>query len=191
MKEYVIQSGDSFYQIAQQRGCCWQDITQCNPGLDPCNLQVGQKITVPVINVQQPASCCTVAAGGGKFNRCDEVVVEVEGVNFKVSRLGEPSIPHELHLILPRTEIRKVQCPASGTLETSIMISNINIVNSPRFEGERIDRAESGRPLRSNSNTNNANSDNQYGYGLDYTQQSYGQQTYGQPTYIYNQQHNR
>ena len=135
MKEYVIKSGDNFFRLAQLNGGCWQDYQAVNPGIDPCALQVGQKIVLPIIVKEKLAGGCEGFSGSN--NRCDDVMVEVEGVCFRVSRQGEPSLPHEVHLIIPRTEIRKVQCPVNGTIETSIMISNINIVNSPRFEGER------------------------------------------------------
>ncbi len=137
MKQYTIKSGDNFFRLSKQIGCCWQDFININPGIDPCQLQVGQKINVPaVIVANQPAGGCAEFAANGNNGRCDDVFVEVEGVKFRVTRIGEPSIPHEVHLILPRTEIRKVEHPGSGVIETSIMLSNINIVNSPRFEGE-------------------------------------------------------
>lgn len=137
MREYTIQSGDNFYLLAQQNGCCWQDFTEANPGVDPCALQVGQRIQIPIIVAEKKNGGCAEWMGQGKnLKRCDDVILEVEGVNIRVTRAGEPSIPHELHFILPRTEIHKVEYPGNGIIETTIMLSNINIVNSPRFEGE-------------------------------------------------------
>lgn len=148
IKNYVIQSGDTFFLLARQNGCCWQDFVKANPGVDPCALYVGQIITIPskAINGKNPAAlgpsgtapgCSGYSAGGKGVNRCDEVILDVEGVKIRVTRAGEPATPHELHFILPRTEIRKVECPGTGVIETDIMLSNINIVNSPRFEGEK------------------------------------------------------
>jgi len=134
MKDYMIQSGDSFFRLAQQTGCCLQEVVEANPGIDPCQLRVGQKIRIP-----STTSAVTTKGGCAGFQgkeRCDDVFVEVEGVKFRVTRMGEASIPHEVHLIIPRTEIRKVEHPVNGLIETSIMISNINIVNSPRLQGE-------------------------------------------------------
>lgn len=144
MKEYAVQSGDNFYLLAQQMNCCWQDFIDVNPGIDPCQLQIGQRIKLPVVVVSETtASGCADMLGKANVKRCDDVIVEVEGVKFRVTRLGEPAIPHEVHLILPRTEITKVEHPG-GIIETSIMLSNINIVNSPRLTGEGSDKAEKG-----------------------------------------------
>lgn len=148
IKNYVIQSGDTFFLLANHNGCCWQDFVQANPGVDPCALHVGQIINIPSTAkasknsvLSGPAGtasgCSGYVAGGKGVNRCDEVILDVEGVKIRVTRAGEPTTPHELHFILPRTEIRKVECPGTGVIETNIMLSNINIVNSPRFEGEK------------------------------------------------------
>lgn len=147
MKEYIIKSGDNFYTLAQQYGCGCQEIVNANPGVDPCKLQVGQCIKVPVVVVSKPAVGCAEFTGQGMgHNRCDDVMVEVEGVKFRVTRAGEPTTPHENHLILPRIEMRKVEHPGTGIIETNIMISNINIVNSPRFEGEERSSTQSQEP---------------------------------------------
>ncbi len=138
-KEYVIKKGDNFFLLAQQNGCCWQDYVAANPGTDPCALRVGQKIVSPIIieEQKQTGGCAGFIGGkGAGNNRCDDVFLEVEGVKFRVTRQGEPTTPHEVHLIIPRTEIRKVESPVNGIIETTIMLSNVNIVNSPRFEGE-------------------------------------------------------
>jgi len=139
VREYIIKKGDSFFHLAHKNGCCWQDISDINPGVDPCCLQVGQKIMLPIKEASSQTKCssgCADAAAQGYKGRCDDVIVEVEGVKFRVTRVGEASVPHEVHLILPRTEIHRVEHPGSGIIETSIMLSNINIVNSPRLQGE-------------------------------------------------------
>lgn len=142
MKEYTIQSGDSFFRLAKQKECCWQDFIEVNPGIDPCCLQVGQRIRLPLTAVSKPSGGCAELLGqGNTIKRCDDVIVEVEGVKFRVTRMGEPSVPHEVHLILPRTEIHKIEHPGNGIVETTIMLSNINIVNSPRFEGEGSEKS--------------------------------------------------
>lgn len=136
MKEYIIQSGDSFFHLAQKTGCCWQEFIDVNPGIDPCQLQIGQKIKLPIVVSKSSGGCAEFIGQGSGHNRCDDVIIEVEGIKFRVTRIGEPTTPHEVHLILPRTEIRKVEHPVNGIIETTIMLSNINIINSPRFEGE-------------------------------------------------------
>jgi murein DD-endopeptidase MepM/ murein hydrolase activator NlpD len=148
LKKYTIKTGDTFFLLASQNGCCWQDISKANPRVDPCALVIGQVINIP--DRQASGSVASRSAGSTYSNdpgnyftsgyvqkRYDDVILEVEGVKIRVARIGEPTVPHEVHFILPRTEIRKVECPGNGVIETSIMLSNINIVNSPRIEGEK------------------------------------------------------
>ncbi|RJE48370.1 MULTISPECIES: LysM domain-containing protein [unclassified Dehalobacter] len=148
MKKYTIKTGDTFFLLAGRNGCCWQDIGKANPGVDPCALVIGQVINIP--DRQTSGYGASGSAGSTYSNdpgnyltsgyaqkRYDDVILEVEGVKIRVARIGEPTVPHEVHFILPRTEIRKVECPGNGVIETSIMLSNINIVNSPRIEGEK------------------------------------------------------
>jgi len=151
VREYIIKEGDSFFRIAQLHNCCWQDLVSLNPGLDPYQLKIGQKIKLPAKNSKVSGSS-EWQRTGEHYHRCDDVLVEIEGVRFRVTRLGEPNIPHENHLILPRTEIKKVEYLGTGVIETSIMISNINIVNSPRFEGENISSRNLPEPDTSTNN---------------------------------------
>ena len=73
--------------------------------------------------------------------------MEVEGVRFRLRRIGEPKIPHEIHFILPRTEIRKIQ-PAGecGPSEVQVMLSNLTVVLSPRLMSDNGDSAEQAKP---------------------------------------------
>jgi LysM repeat protein len=156
MNQYVIQPGDNFFLLARRNGCRCEDFIKVNPGVDPNYLQIGQIINIPSGLPEAAGKCssgaCAEIAGKGFKGRCDDVVVEVEGVRFKVTRVGEASIPHEVHLILPRAEIRKIEHPGQGVVETSIMLSNINIVNSPRLHGEGSVKIETARDNNTNGN---------------------------------------
>jgi LysM repeat protein len=44
---WVVAPGDTLYSIAQATGTYLEDILAANPGLDPNNLQVGQRISLP------------------------------------------------------------------------------------------------------------------------------------------------
>lgn len=140
VKEYTIKAGDNYYLLAGRYGCVCQDFIYANPGIDPNNLKIGQKIRIPggswVKTGQGSATGQGYACAGGQVNskRCDDVLMEVDGVKFRVTRQGEPTVPHELHFVLPRTEIHKIEHPQTGIIETTIMLSNINVVNSPRRE---------------------------------------------------------
>jgi 5'-nucleotidase len=50
MSERTVKAGDTLYKIAQEvyhDGNQWQKIAQANPGIDPNNLQPGQKLQIP------------------------------------------------------------------------------------------------------------------------------------------------
>lgn len=44
---YTIQPGDTLYRLSKGFGTTVNDILQANPGIDPNNLQVGQRINIP------------------------------------------------------------------------------------------------------------------------------------------------
>lgn len=147
-KEYCIQAGDNFHGLAQRWGGTCDDFLQVNPSVDPLKLQIGQKIVLPefkgLLKGQEQYADISVDHGQefvGEY--LDEVEVEVEGVRFRLRRIGEPKVPHEIHFILPRTEIRKIQ-PAGegGPSEVQIMLSNLDVVLSPRLVSGKGDTAQ-------------------------------------------------
>lgn len=147
-KEYCIQPGDNFHALAQRWGGTCDDFLQVNPCIDPLKLQVGQKIVLPDFKgpTKGQAQYADIHVDHGQEfvgEYLDQVEMEVEGVRFRVRRIGEPKVPHEIHLILPRAEIRKVQ-PAGdgGPCEVQIMLSNMDIVLSPRLVSGKGDTAE-------------------------------------------------
>lgn len=136
-REYIICNGDNFYSLAQRFGGTCEDWIRANPQVDPVMLQIGQKVVLPELKRGLGQSqYAEISPGFGKEfagEHYDEVEMEVEGVVFRMRRVGEGRIPHEVHLILPRTEIRKVQPDGvNGPCEVQIMISNLDIVHSPR-----------------------------------------------------------
>lgn len=150
-KEYCIQAGENFHGLAQRWGGTCDDFLLVNPGVDPLKLQVGQKIVLPEFKAtikgqEQYADIHTDHGQEFVGDHLDEVEMEVEGVRFRLRRIGEPKIPHEIHFILPRTEIRKVQ-PAGdgGPCEVQIMLSNLDIVHSPRLVSGNGDKAEQAK----------------------------------------------
>ena len=151
-KEYCIQPGDNFHGLAQRWGGTCDDFLQVNPSVDPLKLQVGQKIVLPDFKgtTKGQVQYADIRVDHGQEfvgEYLDEVEVEVEGVSFRVRRIGEPKIPHEIHLILPRAEIHKFQ-PAGegGPCEVQIMLSNMDIVLSPRLVSGKGDTAEQVKP---------------------------------------------
>ncbi|MBC2721867.1 LysM domain-containing protein [Desulfosporosinus sp.] len=149
-REYCIQPGDNFHALAQRLGGTCEDFLMVNPNVDPLRLQIGQKIVLPEFKgskgVEQYADISENVAHQFAGEYLDEVEMEVEGVRVRLKRIGEPKTPHEIHLILPRTEIRKIQ-PAGpcGPTEVQIMLSNLNVVLSPRLVSGNGDSAEQGK----------------------------------------------
>ena len=151
-KEYGIQPGDNFHTLAQRWGGTCDDFLQVNPSVDPLKLQIGQKIVLPefkgLLKGQEQYADISVDRGQefvGEY--LDDVEMEVEGVRFRLRRIGEPKIPHEIHFILPRTEIRKIQ-PAGegGPSEVQIILSNLDVVLSPRLVSAKGDTTEQAKP---------------------------------------------
>lgn len=146
--EYSIQPGDNFHGLAQRWGGTCDDFLQVNPSVDPLKLQIGQKIVLPEfkgLRKGQEQYADIRVDHGQEFvgDYLDEVEMEVEGVRFRLRRIGEPKTPHEIHFLLPRTEIRKIQPSGEGgPSEVQIMLSNMDIVLSPRLVSGGGDTAE-------------------------------------------------
>ena len=152
IKEYTIQPGDNFHSLAQRWGGSCDDFLQLNPSVDPLKLQIGQIIVLPEFKASHKGQEQYADIHGNRGQEfvgdyLDEVEMEVEGVRFRLRRIGEPKIPHEIHFILPRTEIRKVQpVGAGGPTEVQIMLSNLDVVLSPRLVSGKGDNAEKAKP---------------------------------------------
>ena len=151
-KEYSIQEGDNFHGLAQRWGGTCEDYLLVNPNVDPLKLQIGQKIVLPEFKGFHKGQEQYADIGGDRGEEFvgdyhDDVQMEVEGVRIRLRRLGEPRIPHEIHFILPRTEIRKIQ-PAGegGPSEVQVMLSNLNVVLSPRLMSGKGDTMEHAQP---------------------------------------------
>ena len=151
--EYSIQPGDNFHGLAQRWGGTCDDFLQVNPSVDPLKLQIGQKIVLPEfkgLRKGQEQYADIRVDHGQEFvgDYLDEVEMEVEGVRFRLRRIGEPKTPHEIHFLLPRTEIRKIQPSGEGgPSEVQIMLSNMDIVLSPRLVSGKGDTAEQAKPV--------------------------------------------
>ena len=54
---YIIQSGDTFYSLANRYNTSVTAIANANPGIDPDNLAIGQAICMPAIAPPAPCPC--------------------------------------------------------------------------------------------------------------------------------------
>lgn len=153
VKEYTLQPGDNFHCLSQRMGCSCDDFIQANPNIDPWKLQIGQKIVLPEFkgNLKGIGQYADIRVDHGQEfvgDYLDNVEMEVEGVRFRLRRIGEPKIPHEIHFILPRTEIRKIQPSGEGgPTEVQIMLSNLDVVLSPRLVSGKGDSAEQSKAV--------------------------------------------
>ena len=68
-REYVVKSGDTLEAIARSQmgdGQKWKSIVAANPGINPTNLKIGQKIRIPAGDAPAPKSASeTPAASSG------------------------------------------------------------------------------------------------------------------------------
>lgn len=73
-REYVVKSGDTLEAIARAQmgdGQKWKSIVAANPGINPTNLKIGQKIRIPAGDVPAPKSAAeapAAASGGASGN---------------------------------------------------------------------------------------------------------------------------
>ncbi|MHA1569080.1 MAG: LysM peptidoglycan-binding domain-containing protein, partial [Alphaproteobacteria bacterium] len=44
---HVVEEGDTLYEMSREYGVSVQEIQRANPGIDPYNLQIGQRVKIP------------------------------------------------------------------------------------------------------------------------------------------------
>lgn len=93
MKTYSVQPGDTLYEIARAHNISLSALYAANPGIDPNNLAVGQKIFVPTNNAGvDPDSCPSgvfwvVAAGDTMYS-----ISQASGVNLDDLLAANPQV---------------------------------------------------------------------------------------------------
>ena len=81
---HVVRPGDTFYGLSQQFGISVEAIMRANPGINPNNLQVGQRICIP--GAVAPMPPCpngfyyTIKAGDTLFALSQQFGVSVEAI---------------------------------------------------------------------------------------------------------------
>ncbi|MGI6604014.1 MAG: LysM peptidoglycan-binding domain-containing protein [bacterium] len=58
IRRWIVQAGDTLYQIARAVGVSLDQLLAANPGIDPNNLQIGTAITIPDTGVNPDAPPC-------------------------------------------------------------------------------------------------------------------------------------
>ncbi|HAZ22143.1 MAG TPA: peptidoglycan-binding protein LysM, partial [Firmicutes bacterium] len=64
---YTIQAGDTYFSLAQRFNTTVAAITAANPGVNPNNLQIGQRICIPVAPTTTPTTTPTAPPCPGGF----------------------------------------------------------------------------------------------------------------------------
>ncbi len=139
---YKIQQGDNFYLLSKRLGVGLDQVINANPGLEADKLAVGQVVSLPGalpkgnIKSRPGTNIYEDSLEEGEMfsgKNLDEVGVNLGGADFQLRRIINNEVPHEIHIILPRTEIHSItRDPNCILTETQIMISNIDIIHSPR-----------------------------------------------------------
>ncbi len=67
---HIIEAGDTLWQLARTYGTTVDEIIAANPGIDPANLQVGQRVCIPVEpDICPPGSVPYIIQAGDTFWR--------------------------------------------------------------------------------------------------------------------------
>jgi hypothetical protein len=141
LSTYVIKPGDNFYLLANRLGVSLDQIVAVNPGVSPESLIVGQQIklpkgakkvlaAVPGKNLYEESPIEGEAFVGRNL---DTLGVKIGNLDFDLKRVIDNETPHEIHIILPKTEIRSVTRGTDCTVsETFVLLENVDIIHSPR-----------------------------------------------------------
>lgn len=144
LRTYKIQPGDNFFLLAKRFGLSLTQVLQANSEVNPDKLEVGQVIRLPSSAAKSnPKSSGNPGSNsygdsptaGESFTgkNMDHIGVNIAGVDFELKRVIDNNVPHEVHILLPRTEVHTVtRNPDYTVSETQLMISNIDIIHSPR-----------------------------------------------------------
>lgn len=79
---YVIQAGDTLFQLSQLFNVPLDEILAANPGIDPQSLQIGQVICIPTEEIESecPGFIYTVQAGDTLFSLAQQFGVTVAAI---------------------------------------------------------------------------------------------------------------
>jgi hypothetical protein len=141
LSTYVIKPGDNFFLLAKRLGVSLDQIVAVNPGISPESLEVGQQIKLPkgakkvLAAVPGKNSYQESKNEGEAFvgRNLDTLGVKIGNLDFDLKRVIDNETPHEIHIILPKTEIRSVTRGTDCTVsETFVLLENVDIIHSPR-----------------------------------------------------------
>lgn len=95
---YIIQPGDTFYKLAQRFGVSVDAIIAANPGVNPNNLQIGQRICIPIRPIPEcPGGFPYIIRAGDTFYKLaqrfgvsvNDIIAANPGVNPNNLQIGQ------------------------------------------------------------------------------------------------------
>ena len=122
---YTIKSGDTLFKLAKTYNTTVEAIMAINPGINPNNLQIGQRICIPESSTTPPTRCpmgtfsYTIKSGDTlyflaiRFNTTVEAIIAVNpGINPNNLQIGQV-------ICIPETTTPPTRCPM-GTFSYTI-----------------------------------------------------------------------
>jgi len=122
---YTIKSGDTLYKLAMTYNTTVEAIMRINPGINPNNLQIGQRICIPQTTTPPPTTCprgtfvYTIKSGDTlyklaiTYNTTVEAIMAVNpGINPNNLQIGQ-------RICIPETTPQPPMCPR-GTFAYTI-----------------------------------------------------------------------
>lgn len=107
--EYKVQSGDTFYGIANRQGVDKQALVKANPGLDIDNLKVGQSINLPGITGPNYAltSKGVVSMSPDMYEKSSELSKNPVFIKAELDKLNDDELSNSSNLTVDADRLRK------------------------------------------------------------------------------------
>src|SRR5690554_5223634 len=143
---YIIRSGDTFFRLAQRFNTTVEAIQRANPGVDPNNLQIGQRICIPEED-DTPPGCpsgtfaYTIRSGDTFYSLAQRFNTTVEAIQRANPGVDPNNLQIGQRICIPEATIPPV-CP-SGTFAYVIRSGDTFFRLAQRFDTtvEAIQRA--------------------------------------------------
>ncbi len=149
--EYTIKSGDTIYKLAMKYNTTVEAILRVNPGINPNNLQIGQRICIPESGSGPGPRCpvgtfeYTIRSGDTIYNLAMKYNTTVEAILRVNPGLDPNNLRVGQSICIPGQTPPKPRCPV-GTFEYTIKAGDsiYNLANKYNTTVEAILRVNPG-----------------------------------------------